>query len=246
MDTFAAQLRETAGRMFCPQCNAEYRPGFTRCADCDVDLVNEPPEYALAGQATAADPGDPNEDPFCSFWKGEDARVHAELCQVLEEAGIPHKTVFRRDHLFNFQNYPGYEIGVPYSMYEKAEAAVTEAFGPGDQGDSGRQELKQLYESVPSRFLRQTEEPIPPPAEEIPAPPTAGEEAAWYPEDATTSVWSTDAGEPSDFLLAVLYENGINCRVDRQGTRAKLYVLPDDAARAREIIREVVEGEPPE
>jgi len=27
--------------------------------------------------------------------------VHAELCEVLEEAGIPHKTVFRRDHLFN-------------------------------------------------------------------------------------------------------------------------------------------------
>jgi hypothetical protein len=33
--------------------------------------------------------------------------------------------------------------------------------------------------------------------------------------------------------------------VDQHGTHAKLYVLPDDAARAREIIREVVEGEPP-
>ena len=84
--------------MICPQCNAEYRPGFTRCADCDVDLVSEPPHYELASQPHT-DPGDPNEDPFCSFWKGEDARVHAELCEVLEEAGIPHKTVFRRDHL---------------------------------------------------------------------------------------------------------------------------------------------------
>jgi len=27
--------------MFCPDCKAEYRPGFTRCADCDVDLVYE-------------------------------------------------------------------------------------------------------------------------------------------------------------------------------------------------------------
>ncbi len=25
--------------MFCPKCKAEYRQGFTRCADCDVDLV---------------------------------------------------------------------------------------------------------------------------------------------------------------------------------------------------------------
>ena len=29
--------------MWCPSCGAEYRPGFTRCPDCDVDLVAEPP-----------------------------------------------------------------------------------------------------------------------------------------------------------------------------------------------------------
>jgi hypothetical protein len=30
--------------MFCPECRVEYRPGFTRCSDCDVDLVHEIPE----------------------------------------------------------------------------------------------------------------------------------------------------------------------------------------------------------
>ena len=31
--------------MFCPKCKAEYREGFYRCADCEVDLVPElPPE----------------------------------------------------------------------------------------------------------------------------------------------------------------------------------------------------------
>ena len=29
--------------MFCPHCKAEYRQGFTRCADCDIDLVYELP-----------------------------------------------------------------------------------------------------------------------------------------------------------------------------------------------------------
>jgi hypothetical protein len=29
--------------MFCPVCKVEYRSGFTRCADCDVDLVQELP-----------------------------------------------------------------------------------------------------------------------------------------------------------------------------------------------------------
>ena len=27
--------------MFCPECRAEYRAGFSRCSDCDVDLVQE-------------------------------------------------------------------------------------------------------------------------------------------------------------------------------------------------------------
>lgn len=26
--------------MFCPRCEAEYRPGFSRCSDCGVDLVD--------------------------------------------------------------------------------------------------------------------------------------------------------------------------------------------------------------
>jgi hypothetical protein len=31
--------------MFCPKCKTEYREGFSRCADCDVDLIPElPPE----------------------------------------------------------------------------------------------------------------------------------------------------------------------------------------------------------
>ena len=28
---------------YCPQCGAEYRQGFDRCSDCDVELVDEPP-----------------------------------------------------------------------------------------------------------------------------------------------------------------------------------------------------------
>ncbi|HKM67682.1 MAG TPA: hypothetical protein VJX70_10990 [Candidatus Acidoferrum sp.] len=231
--------------MVCPQCNAEYRPGFTRCADCGVDLVREPPHYALASRP-AADPGDPAEDPYCSFWKGEDARVHAELCEVLEEAGVPYKTVFRRDHLFNFNNFPGYEVGVPFSLFEKAEKAVQEAYGAEDAEERETLNVPRQLQSS-----RETIRKLPPAItsaeeENIPGPPATGEEDGWYPEDATVSVWSTEGGEPSDFLVAALHENGINCRLEQQGTHAKLYVLPQDAARAREIVREVVEGQPPE
>ena len=38
--------------MFCPKCKDEYRPGFTRCAICGVDLVDD---LAAVRDAPAAD-----------------------------------------------------------------------------------------------------------------------------------------------------------------------------------------------
>jgi hypothetical protein len=37
--------------MFCPECRSEYRPGFTRCNDCDVDLV-----WALPAEKAHGEP----------------------------------------------------------------------------------------------------------------------------------------------------------------------------------------------
>jgi hypothetical protein len=234
--------------MFCPQCNAEYRPGFTRCSDCDVDLVQDPSHFALAAKSPAA-PGDPNEDPYCSFWKGQDARVHAELCEVLEQAGIPCKTVYRSDHLFNLSNFPAYEVGVPFSLFDKAEKAVEEAYSKEDYNGAEKQEFSGLIKRPPGAIPILPESVTLPP-EDVPGPPAADDGDGWYPEDATATVWSREGGSESEvdcnFLVAALHENGIHCRLDQQGTSAKLYVLPHEASRAREIIREVVEGSPPQ
>ena len=34
--------------MFCPKCKTEYKKAFSRCADCDVDLIPELPEEYVA------------------------------------------------------------------------------------------------------------------------------------------------------------------------------------------------------
>ena len=232
--------------MFCPNCKAEYRPGFTHCVDCEVDLVAELPKTALELRGEV-EPGDPNEDPFCSFWKGEDPRVHAELCTVLDEAGIPHNTVFRRDHLFNLRNYPAYEVGVPFSLFERAENAVREAYGTGDVEDVGSAEGKgSLIDRQPNAVRRLPETLTPPREENLPGPPNAGAGTDWFAEDATVRIWSNDTNEPPDFLVAALHENGIRCRLDKNERNERLYVLPEDEPRAREIVREILEGQLPD
>jgi len=244
--------------MYCPHCRTEYRAGFTHCTDCDVDLVWDLPQPLAARRASSdrqdydhvpGEPGDPNSDPFCSFWKGDDTRVHAELCEVLDEAGIPHNTVFRRDHLFNLTNYPAYEVGVPFSMFERAENAVKEAYGTDEVMDVGVTELQGHVLPERANELRKLPATLTPKAsEEIPGPPTAGDHEDWFPEDATIRVWSSSHNDnaQTEFLVAALHENGIRCRVDHSSRTAEIFVLPEDQARAREVVREVVENTPRE
>jgi membrane protease YdiL (CAAX protease family) len=47
--------------MFCPQCGAEYRPEFTRCRDCDVDLVEH---TVIPGAPSRAEPKNPAQTFF--------------------------------------------------------------------------------------------------------------------------------------------------------------------------------------
>lgn len=41
---------------WCPKCGAEYRPGFTTCADCGAALVDDPPAPALDPLGPTAHP----------------------------------------------------------------------------------------------------------------------------------------------------------------------------------------------
>jgi hypothetical protein len=205
--------------MICPKCKAEYRRGFTECADCGVALVEsaEMLEGSGVNRENAAAPGDPNEDPFCSFWKGTDLRVCTEICAVLDEAEIPHKTIRRQDHLFNFSNQSPYEVGVPASSYENAELAIKEAFGT--EAETGE-------DAVPL---------LPPPEED----PRARH---------LRSVWVGNDMEECVAYCAALKRAGIYYRVDEQRravvrsveTRYEIGVLQQDVEKANAITHDNV------
>jgi len=255
--------------MYCPQCEAEYRQGFTRCADCDIDLVYERPASA-SGSGEAGGHVENPDDPFCSFWRGDDPRIHAELCELLNQEGIPHRTVRREDHLFNINTKSAFEIGIPFSQFEKAEAAIRDAYGTEEeQPDAGRllgygrgyvAELGAAFPWQPSQkgFARaaigQEEEPESV-ATAVPEEPDAEQSenismdwdpTNWNPEDATIIVWLGEQAYPGEMIEMALRENQILARFEKAEIRNTIFVLPEDEIRAREIVREVVEGAPPE
>jgi hypothetical protein len=121
-----------------------------------VELVEVLPGGLVAPERGAAVDGGEQEDPFCEFWRGDDARLQGELCQVLEEAGIPVRTLQLNDVL-SMVGIPSrqaiFRMGVPFSMFERAEKAVIEAFGGVDEADAtlyptleNRPELRKLIE----------------------------------------------------------------------------------------------------
>src|SRR6266705_73263 len=58
-------------------------------------------------------------------------------------------------------------------------------------------------------------------------------------------IWADDETPLSDILVASLRENQIHARFEKAEGKNAIFVLPEDEKRAREIVREIVEGAPP-
>ena len=71
--------------------------------------------------------------------------------------------------------------------------------------------------------------------------------ADWYPEDATVEVSSSSTAERSLTIISSLRENFIRSReTSSPDGSKKIFVLPEDELRAREIVREIEERRPTE
>jgi hypothetical protein len=215
--------------MICPQCQAEYRQGFTRCADCDVDLV-----YALPAVPSVPEepslPAEPSEK-LRSLWAGADMRLCAEHCAKLQDAGIPFKVIRREERLFNRNTYPDLEIAVPPSLYEKAEETIGDEDVPWP--------VDEAEEQAAIAF----------PAEDDVAATEDGDDnwdpENWYPTDATVEVWSESTQGLTWMIESSLRENRIHSRTDTlEDGACKIFVVPEAELRAQEIIKEIVDGTP--
>jgi len=101
--------------VICPQCNAEYREGFTRCADCEVDLVEPPP------------PPPPDERgaiELVKVYEGGNPALLAMVESLLEDGGIDFSTTSEglQDFFAGGRIGGGYNIAIgPVMFYVRSE-----------------------------------------------------------------------------------------------------------------------------
>jgi hypothetical protein len=212
--------------MYCPQCKAEYRQGFTRCADCDLDLVDAlPQEPEHAGQANRI------------IWMGDNQETCVALCLRLKDEGIRYQvTEGMKSRNARMTVTWKYELAVPAEDEKKAK------------------ELLELPETVVEESSELTEEDEDQALLEWPGGDESTQGAVrkgssyldpWHPEDATVEVFAETPTFESDLIEMSLKENQIRARIEvQEDGLKKVFVFPDDEPAAREIIREIVEDTP--
>src|ERR1700676_1648838 len=214
--------------MFCPVCKAEYRRGFTRCADCDVDLIETLPSEKARSEKSRAQ--------LRTIWVGDDDAACVSLCLGLKNAGIRYEvsqdTKSRRSGMTVIWRY---ELLVPVGDEERAKSLL-------DLPDTVVEEYSDITEEDEDQALFEL-----PAVDDAPSDETKGDSYLdpWDPQDATVEIWSQPAHDESTMVSMALRENRIRVRVEGHEDGSKKYlVLPEDENAAREIVREIQEDSP--
>lgn len=169
------------------------------------------------------------------MWEGNDPNACAAVKDALEEAGIP---VIDRESAgyFIFPSMrPKTEIYVSSKNLEQAKKILLDlqAWDNPEEMSEGERESLELPESD-----------IPDSDEQTSLVPDSSDH--WDEDDPVAEVWSGDNEHLADNLTACLREIGIASRKLREAAHWRLVVRPEKEARAKEVVREVVEASPPE
>jgi hypothetical protein len=220
--------------MFCPVCRYEFRRGFTRCNECGVDLVDALPSEDSQPAAGGSNPSIQMVSPTL-LWQGFNSAAFTDIRMALDSAGIPYNREQLDARLLYTDHYDPLEIWVPAANLPEAKKIVEEVLSRGDSAATSSQQPNDAYELPADDGER---------ADDIRSENVVRE---LDPEDATAEVWSGADATTAEMLKSCLAEIGIACYVacPESGSLA-VRVLPEDEKRASAIVRQVVEGVPPE
>lgn len=215
--------------MFCPECKAEYRQGFTRCSDCDVDLVTHLPTKVPTNAVREED-----RDNLTLLWTGTSREAQSALCSGLEEANIKYDHQEKDVGIIPGLAQPVYAVFVKQRDLDGAQFVLErvaqhfETADPVTDSDEGHAAQQTQAEERDGDFGS------------VPDDIAVG----FNPGDATEEVWTGTDAEMVETVQVCLRENGIGYVVEEVDNRQVVLVMPESEARAKEIVSEIVRGTP--
>jgi hypothetical protein len=218
--------------MFCPQCRAEYRPGFKRCSDCDVALVERLEDTEIHSNKPKPDLSGAPE----LLWTGTDTQTRDGIVDALETANISYHT--RTDKVGSLPCWSRqvYAIFTHARDHRAASAALEEAnrrreAAPEEVTDDGADSSDS---SAPQPQAAEDDELSDVPPDYVPED--------FDPDEATVEIWSGHDATTRENLVTCLRGIGIGCATDDSAAQLRIRVTPSSQKRAKEMIRQVIEA----
>jgi hypothetical protein len=166
---------------------------------------------------------------FVLLWAGENPAVHAELLDELEAAAIPFTDKTLGDDEVAPTADPLPIDWKPRFGFEVAVLSTNLA--------AAQEVLEKLLDEEPADIE------IPAQDEMTAAEPPLVVTTETHPK---VEIWNGNNDRIAQFLTAAMQENEIPIHLENPGEQTRIYVSAANEKRAREIVREVVEGAPPE
>lgn len=162
------------------------------------------------------------------LWAGEDPAFYQTLTDSLNAAGIPSRNMAIGDDSIRPDSDP---LPIDWKPRFGFEVAVLSADMTAAQ-------------QIREKLLAQEPQDL-----EIPAQPLATDEERPLTEDTEmhpkVEIWNGGDDKTSEFLTAALQENEIPMHIETPDGQTHIYVSAANADRAREIVREIMLGQPP-
>jgi hypothetical protein len=208
--------------MFCPSCKCEYIRGVTRCSDCGVALVD----------ALAPEDANPLDNVrIVSVWQGNEPSECERVKGALENAGIEFLDRDSKNFDLFAPSGANLEIWVSTADRDAARKIILD--------EDGRIDPDELTpEGIELLTLPESDQPDSDGPQDL--------SVEWNKDDPVTEVWNGEKEDFADTLAACLREIGIASRKLSEARHWSLVVRPEQEARAKEVVREVVEASPPE
>jgi hypothetical protein len=219
--------------MFCPNCKAEYRPGFSRCSDCDVALVEHLEEADVHSNNSELS------DAPELLWTGTDARIRDGIIDTLDTANIAHHE--RGDKVGSLPGWSKqvYAVFIHSRDHRAVGAALEEA---ARRRETAAEDSDEAFRDSNAPLQDSSADEDHDDLSDLP-PDYVPED--FDPDDATAEVWSGQDAATRDNLITCLRGIGIGSATDEVASQLRIRVTPSSQERAQEMIRQVTDATGP-